>query len=277
MFRKISYLKLNFVFQIIFVFFISYNAKAGIVGDIDNDGKIGLKEAIYALQVVAGIKEQPLPSISGYLQHNGISMSQFTDVNPVIWFRNEDTGQAYDATATYSNADGSYEIRNLTGRTGISVSFHVIGSSKTLPGNYRKWMTIDTDTITDYNITIELEKIIHLIQPWDNNNFIDLMPPYPEHNSQIIFEWEPITGSTSYRIFIGKYRDSEHPEGYGNLGTVLLEYIQSSKYFINLEPSNQYEHYEFNVRAFNDFGRNGLYMTTYNGGHGWDYRFKIVN
>ena len=30
--------------------------KAGVLGDVNNDGKIGLTEAIYALQVTAGIK-----------------------------------------------------------------------------------------------------------------------------------------------------------------------------------------------------------------------------
>ena len=34
-------------------------SNAGVVGDINNDGRIGLEEAIYALQVVAGIKLHP--------------------------------------------------------------------------------------------------------------------------------------------------------------------------------------------------------------------------
>jgi len=279
MFSKINGFKQIFTIQLIFGLFFTFHANASVVGDIDGDGKITLKEAIYALQVVAGIKPSPHPPITGYLQHNGIPMPQLTYAMPLIWFRNEVTGQVYeDAIASYSNIDGSYEIKNLTGTIGISISFHVNGSFSTFPGNYRKWTTMNIDSMTDFNLNIEIEKIIHLIKPFDNNNVVVYHPPYSEHDSPVIFQWEPVTGATTYKINIKKTRDAEHPEGYGYISTVISQTLQSTEYSLNLETSEQYEHYEFSVTASNSLGVIGFLMTTFNGGgHGWDYRFKIVN
>ena len=50
------------------LFFSSPLVKADVVGDIDNDGKVGLPEAINALEITAGLKtqpSQPIPDLEG--------------------------------------------------------------------------------------------------------------------------------------------------------------------------------------------------------------------
>jgi len=51
-----------FSLVIIIMFSLPGQTLSGTLGDFDSDGKIDLKEAIYALQVVAGIKQQVSPS-----------------------------------------------------------------------------------------------------------------------------------------------------------------------------------------------------------------------
>ena len=214
-------------------------------------------------------------TLSGYLQHLGIPMSQYTDTAPFIWIRNEETGMTYEgAESSYDNTDGSYEIKGLSGRVGISISFHVTGSEASLPGNFRRWITLDIDELNDLSLDIEIEKIIHLIAPMDNSKFFQFAPPYPEHSPPISFRWEPVEGATQYQVHIDKYRDGNHPDGYGRIGSVANESVQGVSYIIDIDPSEQHEHYEFYIEAWGPTERVGHFMITYEGGTGWDYRFK---
>ncbi len=59
-FMKITRISLLFVFTVVMTFAIggSRTASAGTVGDIDSDGRVGLKEAIFALQVASGMRPE---------------------------------------------------------------------------------------------------------------------------------------------------------------------------------------------------------------------------
>ena len=213
--------------------------------------------------------------IEGILHHQGIPMSKITIVEPTFWFRDEVTGQAWpDATAYYDPATGAYSADNLSELCGISISFHTIGDTATLPGNYRTWEVWSSKNGSQYDI--EIKKIIHLVEPWNNNSIAVLPPPYPIHyDSPIKFEWESVAGATSYHVYVQRYRDADHTDGYGYIDTLASQDTEATSFTIQLPASEQYEHYEFDVRANKDSSAIGYYMTTYDSGRGWDYRFKI--
>lgn len=55
--QKAISLRLAFYFMLIVMVFLSNQTSAEeIIGDVDSNGVIGLEEAVYALQVVAGMK-----------------------------------------------------------------------------------------------------------------------------------------------------------------------------------------------------------------------------
>jgi len=127
---------------------------------------------------------------------------------------------------------------------------------------------------------IELNQIIHLTSPWNNDSVKPRIAigDYNIHNNiPLTFQWDIIDEATGYDVIIDKYRDSDHPDGYDRINTRVHEYVATNSFIANLPQSDVDEHYEFTVNAYNKSQKIAYYMTTYTNGHGWDYRFKITN
>lgn len=214
-------------------------------------------------------------SIHGVLRHRGVPMYQLTSAAPVILCRDHGTSQVIsEAAVIYNQADSVYEIFNLAGTIDISVSFHVTGDGATLPGNYLAWKEVDeTDAGVD---DIEVERIIHLIEPWDNTNIEFSVDDTPAgHATPVRFEWAALTGATTYRVYITRVRDQDHPDGYGYIETAVNVAVQDTVYVAHLSASGDSDHYEFSVWAYDGDSSIGLYVTTCTDGHAWEYRFKV--
>lgn len=225
-------------------------------------------------------------SLSGQLTYDGFPISEITDEMPTFWFRNEVSGQVYEnAVATYNTDDGNYQILNLPhSKIGIKVSFHVSGLRHTFPGNYQSWTTLDPSALREEeraNYTMHMKKTMHLMEPFDNSEaeFIHDVSgnSYPEYTSPLHFEWAPIDGAKAYQISVNATRNGSHPDGYGYIRKVIQKNVFDSSYELVIDPSPENTHYEFSVSAYSPEGiQLGMYMTTYLKGHGWDYRFKII-
>ncbi|MFB0524696.1 MAG: hypothetical protein ACETVZ_04100 [Phycisphaerae bacterium] len=216
-------------------------------------------------------------------------MSDITDVSPTFWCRNLETGQGViGITSTYDNNTGVYSISGLpSAKVQIFVTFHIRGDRFSLPGNYRVWKIADIPNLSldqRTNFDIGLHQIIHMTSPWDNDAisppaliFPPAPYPVPEHSRCLDFTWDAVPGATQYRIDISIYRDPDHPDGYGRVEIVLNSYVQGTSFSTNLDPSNDFQHYEARIDAYGSGGnRIGLFMITYENGYGWDYRFKVV-
>nr|HOO45290.1 MopE-related protein [Deltaproteobacteria bacterium] len=214
-------------------------------------------------------------SLHGVLHHRGLPMYQLTGAVPVILCRDHGTGQVFsDAAVICNQADSSYEIFNLAGTIDISVSFHVAGDEATLPGNYLVWEEVDETDAGVYDI--EVERIIHLIEPWDNTNIEFSVDDTPAgHTAPVRFEWAALSGATTYQVYIARVRDQDHPDGYGYVETALNVSVQDTVYVANLSASGDYDHYEFSVWAYDGDSSIGLYVTTCTDGYAWEYRFKV--
>ena len=73
------------VLPVVMAFLISSFAHAGTVGDIDGNGQVGLPEAIYSLQSLAGMRPpltfaDQLEVISGYLETTGTAEQMILSV-----------------------------------------------------------------------------------------------------------------------------------------------------------------------------------------------------
>ena len=224
-------------------------------------------------------------TLKGLLHYLGTPMFQITDITPSFFITNEISWQIYEqAEATYNTENGNYEISNLDSdslKIGIQISFNITGTRATLPGNYRVWKVVDVETLSEAArnaYDIELNMLIHLIAPWDNNNIELGIGSYQYHSAPLLFEWDAVTGATNYSISIEKMRDSDHPEGYGTIETTLSEgELLETSFLVDLEQNGEYEHYEFEVTGYDNDSRIAHYMTTYINGVGWDYRFKVVS
>jgi len=206
-------------------------------------------------------------SIKGVIHHRGVPMNQLTTVKPSIWCRDEDSGGIFDSAAiTYNSNEGTYEILNLTGSVGVFISYNLTGGSRSLPGNYDFFRVVNEG---DAGICdIEMCKIMHLLEPWDNMNTIINGDPLVEYLSPLKFAWDGVAGATRYEVIIWKRTPTS---------CYSIEYVsmQSTVYTTTLEKSATDECYEFEVTAYNGTDVIGYIMTTFSTGWGWDYDFKI--
>jgi hypothetical protein len=215
--------------------------------------------------------------LAGTITFNGSRISQYTDVAPTFWVRDETTGQTVEtAKATYDAASGSYGFTGLPmGPIGISVEYHITGSAPTKPGNYRAWTTLDLSLLTTPEATdfaLKTYEIMHLTDPFDNDQEA-VLNTYPAHASPVTFTWEPVEGAVRYAVTVAEYQN----DPYGLIGQVVDdESISGTSKTCELATSAEGTHYEFGLTAYNDQDEMvGYYMTTYGGGYGWDYRFTV--
>jgi len=214
-------------------------------------------------------------SIHGALHHQGVSMYQLTPEIPVLSCRDKGTGQPLpDAAASYHETDGTYDIFNLAGTVDVRVSFWVTGEKETLPGNYLVSGDVDENDAGEHDI--EVERIIHLLEPWDNENIeFSSDDPLVVYGSPIRFEWAALPGATRYQVIVSKVRDPDHPDGYGHIENTIDTSVQDTVYLAGLDTSGTDDHYEFTVYAYDGENTIGFYMTTYTDDYGREYCFKI--
>lgn len=226
-------------------------------------------------------------TLAGTLLHNGSPMSGITAETPSLWAYDQTAGTDITATVvfTYNPANGQYSITGLPLHiVTISLRFHLHGATETLPGNYHGAAYPDIGSLTSgelANYDIDERLIMHMTSPWDNDAIeFATFPgsPYPAHNSPVPFQWDAVPGRDEYSFVIKKYRDPDHPSGYGYISTVLDTRILTTSQNPLLDPSALNEHYQMEVNAWNLTANDTIafYMTTYTNGYGVQYRFKVV-
>lgn len=219
------------------------------------------------------------------MMFSGRPMRDFTNVQPTFWFRDEASGNTLECETSYDPATSSYRIFNLPySQVGISVTFHLTGDKRTLPGNFDLWHTVDlreVDEASRKEYVLQLEKIMRLVAPVDSATALhDPAPAYPSYGSPLSLQWEAMDEATIYQVTIKECRDP------GNAAYVAgcdrctsVGFIQTPYPFaaVSLPPSADLTHFEFSLVAADALRRNvGKLMTTYdNGSYGWDYRFRI--
>ena len=246
-------------------------------GQPNPDGQITVGDALVILRKALGLITFEEFQLEGMILFGNKAITEYTSKDVTFWFRDETAGTSIDnAFTVYDNQTGTYGVSGLpNGPVGISLSIHETGDVATFPGNFRSWSTVDLSTLSDAEAAsydLNISKIMHLTKPFDNSGYASWTPPYPQHDSPLLFQWNPITGATRYDVTIEKRSDSL----YTLMETVIEQSTTSASIECTLTSSGGNDHYEFTVYGYNDDNDMvGYYMTTYHSGEGWDYRFKI--
>jgi hypothetical protein len=217
-------------------------------------------------------------------------MSEITDKTPKFWLRDEEQNITVDtAITTYDQRDGSFAIKNLPPhKVGVSIGFHVTGEKATLPGNYEMWQVIDVPRLSHAlraKHDIQIQQIMHLQEPWDNNIVDTEMIPnadkglYPTYDAPIKFAWAALKDATGYGMEINECHDNNSPnykDGCDRCKPVVRSEALYTSFAFLLPPSQEHYHYELSLVAYNpSYGTIGKYMSTHKFAEGYDYRFKI--
>lgn len=247
---------------------------------IDNiSPKIPVKPESLANNIIPdnGEYQSTKHSISGKLLFNGkpITVNKAADVN--IWMRDEGTGKSANIQVIYSIQDSSIYVENVTpGKYGMSINADINKSNKiSYPGDYRAWANF---TIRDgYSIkrNINMDKIIHLTEPQNNNKIINgwenPCDKKMAFDAPITIRWKPLGENVNY-----KYVVSNNPCKPFRFGDI-IKHGSTTESFVTLElpKTNQNHQYMLDIKAYRNKRLIGSLITHGNNGYGWDYRFLI--
>ena len=232
-----------------------------------------------ALQAQTPASLPPL-SLQGKLLFDGQPITDFTNLAPRFWFRNEDTGQALSSSPLLRYEKGAFFVYGLppAGNFGVSVDIDANPQNAVgYPGDFSSGERFSLPAGANPELLLNLKKIMHLSSPQDNGMAMvgwdaECMAKAPL-TSPVTFRWEPVIENVSYAYRITRLACLNH---YNPVGIVTEETISPTEATVNLPPSPDNECYGFVVSALKD-GRSIGQLTTHGmkGGLGWDYRFRV--
>lgn len=239
-----------------------------------------------SLMLLAACAGKPPPTVlEGHITYARRPMGDITKKYPEFWFRDEVNGNVLQGIGTsYDPLTSAFRFWNLPdSNVGISVTYHVDGKTKKLPGNYDLWLVVDLRELSAdcrKDSELPMEKILRLKSPADNEAILpDDTRGYPSHESPVPFRWEALEGAASYQVMVSECRDSGHAKyasGCDRCTSVLILQTLYPYATASLPPSQDLTHYEFKLVAADASSRPlGKLMTTYDNGYGWDYRFRV--
>ena len=245
-------------------------------------GVFGVWVFLFILFVSIGVVEAG--TLYGTVRHNGSIMPLTTTVFPDYWVYDFTDGVylTKGISFSYDTKTGEYSLDDLPAhQIGLTLVFHVRGSTRTLPGNYWGSGSATIPVKFPYSVQqdIDEEQVMHMTEPWDNDA-IDSGSRYKAHTSPVHFQWDSVSGANEYRFVVTRYRDSDHPSGWGYIDTAVDVRLLGTSFTPSaLALSQPDEHYQAWMEAFNmKTGEKIAHfmVSLSSGGYGWDYRFKVV-
>jgi hypothetical protein len=215
--------------------------------------------------------------LTGAVTYSGRLIGTIATQEVAFWCRDEESGRAIDGLPTYYDPETSvYAIGPLASRrTGCEATLHVMGSRRTLPGNYNAFRVLDLRSVapgSQQAFEFDAEKILHLVSPYDNSLIEMDTGEYGQEASPVHFAWEPLEEAVAYEV---QLYNCSNPPDYSCLPPQRTT-TAATVFDATLSSSAPGRHYEFSVVAWGASGREvGLYLTTYRDGFGWDYRFTV--
>jgi len=246
-----------------------------------------LKDACVLIVIASLISCQIIPfiprtfaqtshTLTGKVLYHGNPVSNFTEKLPSFWVRNESSGEVASLTFDYNSSTSEYFVYNiLPGQYGINVYFDAVESSGGYAGDFDGWIT-PIDIPQDQpvvNFDLEVQKIIHLVNPIDNAKVLGSMSDLDSYlQKEIVFRWDPIPEAVLYTL---KIEEIEEP--YQFIKDVVSIQTNMTEWKPELSLSKDNRFYLFTLDAYDTAQKYvGKLMIVYSNGVGWDYRFRIV-
>lgn len=211
--------------------------------------------------------------LSGLLKFNGSAInSQTASLAHISIYDNSAKNWINAAEFEYYSDSGHYGIYGIPNKEIIIfLNIQVQGEDYNLPGNYYASHIVDISMLEqEETIThdIVMEKLIHLLTPYDNSKITLSSKEYPPHSSPIKFSWAPIEGAERYSVAIDN--------GYTVIHSYYLDDGSTSKEII-LPISEPGEHYGFSVWAHKSDGTTvGHFRNLYiDNGYTTNYNFTV--
>ncbi|MDD5224323.1 MAG: CsgG/HfaB family protein [bacterium] len=223
----------------------------------------------------------PLKNIKGILKYNGNVIATYPQINPSIWIRNENTGSAMKVNINYDNiSKGEFILNGLpSGKYGMGIDINTNqDNGPKYPGDLNAWKQFEVNDQTS-ELTIDMNRIIHLTKPADNNSLLDNTSSncadFKTIPRPISFSWDlldDVPGATYFitiNIFECPYKFVEN---------VKIETTTKSNIQIDLPPSKENQFYSFNIKSSSINGISvGSFIVHFPSGFGWDFRFRVTN
>ena len=184
-------------------------------------------------------------------------------------------------TPLYDSSTGRYEIPDLPpGKYSV-----VVFVDDAEPFNGERGFALDFDgseaieispSEPRVNLDVHLVKSIHLTAPVDNQSALghidDPKDTYPL--GPLLFSWEEIPEAFTYYVDVQVYK-----EPFSHLGSVLSKEVSGTSLELDLPRNREDEFYLFDLHAVGASERPiaALTVSYVNGGHGFDYRFRIAD
>jgi hypothetical protein len=217
--------------------------------------------------------------LAGTVTYNHQPLRTRTSLSPgETWITNSVTSQAisgYDFW--YDPSTSHYLISGLPDASMMIVMRFEAGGGQNRPGNFEvaklvKLPLLSDAEAADYELASRM--LLHLVEPWDNRFTAESNMVY--NCEPFAFAWEAVPGATKYQVMLTSYRDSEHPAGFGYIGTLEDLWTTELSYDPALAPSAELEHYQFYLTGYNDADELlGALNFVFPDGYGIDYRFKV--
>lgn len=146
-------------------------------------------------------------TLTGTVRMSGdVCITDFTDGDLHVLVEDWDTRQVYfDAVTPWISFDDLGCIFEISGLPDVDlrVFFEVDGSNPRLPNPGEFWAGLKIDAGFDgQGGRVAISENLHLLEPFDNSETVNLWDPDPEYSSPVLFRWAPATEASFYEVVI---------------------------------------------------------------------------
>ncbi len=237
----------------------------------------------FVLRELVSAAPEPTATLVVSVLFNGEPFLNVTDLSSNAWVRDESTGQLPVQRPTITSGDDAILIISdiAPGKYGVSLgAVDADGNGWPLAGDFYASVSPVEVPAAGSVVTKDLhvQRVLHLISPVDNAGIVGKYMPTGAGSTviapgNVVFAWEPLPEASTYRVRLDEYRDAP---SYELIRQIDGATISGSSWTVELPASIEDMHYEFSLEAFSGSGAHvGRLMIKYDGGHGWDFRFKV--
>ncbi len=217
-------------------------------------------------------------TLNGRLLFDGKPLSDFTTAPVDLRLYSQELKQWITPDYTYDAGSGTFQIKDIaagtyTGEVRVDADR---SNPAQYPGDYKGKAAFNAVSASPDSVTVNMERIIHLISPEDNGaplaDWGAVCSNKIEFETPVAIAWEPLGNDVFYSYSI--VRTVCQPFGFKE--AVAGDRIAATRVVLDLPPNKDGEFYTLRLEANKNNRPVGSLMTHGTNGWGWDYRFRVL-